>query len=170
MKLTERQRRFVEAFIETGNAAEAARRAGYSKKTAHVTGVENLSKPNVKKAIEKRLKEIEAQKTATPEEVMQHLSAAVRGELNEDVVVVEGTGKGFSKAKVITKKISEKDRLKAAELLLKRYAYTSTESKREQELRIQKLEAELKALKAETPDESQGEEIVQIYLPDNGRG
>ena len=101
---------------------------------------------------------------------MQHLSAAVRGELNEDVVVVEGTGKGFSKAKVITKKIGEKDRLKAAELLLKRYAYTSTESKREQELRIQKLEAELKALKAETLDESQGEEIVQIYLPDNGRG
>lgn len=78
---------------------------------------------------------------------MQHLSAAVRGELNEDVVVVEGTGKGFSKAKVITKKIGEKDRLKAAELLLKRYAYTSTESKREQELRIQKLEAELKGCK-----------------------
>lgn len=70
MKLTERQRRFVEAFIETGNATEAAVLAGYSKKTAYSIGPENLKKPELKKAIEERMKEIEALKTATAEDLI----------------------------------------------------------------------------------------------------
>ena len=52
MKLTEKQQRFVDYFIETGNAAEAARKAGYSEKTAPWIGQENLQKPTIKAAIE----------------------------------------------------------------------------------------------------------------------
>ena len=33
--LTVKQRRFVDAYIETGNAAEAARRAGYKSRNAY---------------------------------------------------------------------------------------------------------------------------------------
>lgn len=44
MKLTEKQERFIDYFIEADNAAEAARKAGYSKRTANRIGLENLKK------------------------------------------------------------------------------------------------------------------------------
>ena len=53
--LTDRQERFVVEFLATANGAEAARRAGYSEHTAKEIASENLTKPNVKRAItEKR--------------------------------------------------------------------------------------------------------------------
>lgn len=55
MALTEKQRRFVDYYIETGNASEAARRAGYKLENADATGRENLRKPTVKAAIAERL-------------------------------------------------------------------------------------------------------------------
>lgn len=144
MKLTERQRRFVEAFIETGNAAEAARRAGYSKKTAYSIGNENLKKPEIKYAIDRRMKEIEEGKTATPEEIIQFLSQSMRGEIVEEVVAVEGSREGCSSAVIVKKQIGAKDRLKAAELLLKRYPMKLVVE--EQQLRNAKLKAEVQDL------------------------
>ena len=56
-KLTEKQKKFVDYYIQTsGNASEAARLAGYSEKTARASGAENLTKPNIKTAIDARLK------------------------------------------------------------------------------------------------------------------
>lgn len=141
MKLTERQRRFVEAYVETGNATEAARRAGYSKKTANIIGPENLSKLSIKKAIEERMAEIEKSKTATAEEIIQLLSSMIRGEIEEEVVTTEGTGMGCSESKIVKKQIGTKERLKAAELILRRYPLQA--EIKEQELRIEKLQAEL---------------------------
>lgn len=43
MKLTPKQRAFADYYITTGNATEAAEKAGYSKKTARVVGYENLT-------------------------------------------------------------------------------------------------------------------------------
>jgi phage terminase small subunit len=57
-KLTEKQLLFIEYYIETGNATESAKRAGYSAKTAGSIGSENLTKPEIKEAIEKRREEI----------------------------------------------------------------------------------------------------------------
>lgn len=151
MKLTERQRRFVEAFIETGNAAEAARRAGYSKKTAYSIGNENLKKPEIKYAIDRRMKEIEEGKTATPEEIIQFLSQSMRGEIIEEVVAVEGCGDGCSSAVIVKKQIGAKDRLKAAELLLKRYPMKLDVE--EQQLRNAKIKAEVAAMQ-DTENES----------------
>lgn len=152
MKLTERQRRFVEAYIETANATEAARRSGYSEKTASVTGIENLRKPNIKKAIEARMKEIEKLKTATPEEIMQHLTAAMRGQIQEEVVVSELDSGGGSETKIVKKQISARDRLKAAELLLKRYPLKLDVE--EQQLRNEKLKAEVSAMQDAGSNES----------------
>lgn len=154
MKLTERQRRFVEAFVETGNATEAARRAGY--KNPNKVGPENLVKDGICKAIKARLKEMEAAKTATPEEVIQFLSASMRGEIKEDVVINEGTGDGCSKARIMKKQISARDRLEAAKQLLKRYPRL-TEAE-EERLRIEKLRAEVAELSAEKADD----DTVQI--------
>ena len=50
--LTPKQQRFVEEYLIDLNATQAAIRAGYSEKTAKEIGSENLTKPNIAKAIE----------------------------------------------------------------------------------------------------------------------
>jgi len=57
MKLTNKQDAFVKAYLLNGfNATQAAIEAGYSEKTAYSIGNENLSKPEIKKAIEEHQK------------------------------------------------------------------------------------------------------------------
>lgn len=119
--LTVKQRRFVDAYIETGNAAEAARRAGYKSRNADVMGRENLRKPTVRKVLEARLKELEDKRIAKAKEVMEFLTSSMRGEIKEEAVVVEGVGDGCSVARIIEKQIGANDRIKAAVQLAKRY-------------------------------------------------
>ena len=120
-KLTEKQKRFVDYYIETGNATEAAKRAGYSEKTARFTGAENLTKTNIKNAIAARLAELDAQRIADAEEVMQFFTSVMRGEIKEEVVTTEGTGEGCSTTKIVEKQVSLHDRLDAGKQLSRRY-------------------------------------------------
>lgn len=121
MKLTVKQKAFADYYIELGNATEAALKAGYSKKTARSIGAENLTKPDIKNYIDERLKQLEDERIASAAEVMKYLTSVLRGEHTEEVVVVEGNGDGYSSARTVDKDISARDRLKAAELLGKRY-------------------------------------------------
>ena len=50
--LTPKQQRFVEEYLIDLNATQAAIRAGYSQKTAHSIGHENLSKPEIAAALQ----------------------------------------------------------------------------------------------------------------------
>lgn len=143
MKLTEKQRRFVDYYIETGNKTEAAKRAGYSEKTAASIGDENLRKPVIRAAIDARLKELEDKRIAKADEVLEFLTATLRGDTKEERVVVESTSLGKSKARIIEIPASVRDRLEAAKSLLKRYPMEL--DAKEQKLRLQKLEAEIKA-------------------------
>lgn len=68
------------------------------------------------------MEELRNEKTADAQEVIEYLSAVLRGESTAQEIVVVGTGDGCSKAKTVEKAPSEKERLKAAELLGKRYA------------------------------------------------
>lgn len=120
-KMTVKQRAFCDFYIESGNARESAIRAGYSKNTAKEVGCENLTKPNIKQYIDKRLKEIEDERIANASEVLKYLTSVMRGETTEEVVIVEGQGEGVSEAKKVVKEVSVKDRNRAAELLGKRY-------------------------------------------------
>ena len=63
MGLTVRQQAFVNAY--TGNAAEAARQAGYSAKTAYSIGQELLNKPEIVDAIRGRAEEAQKPLIAT---------------------------------------------------------------------------------------------------------
>lgn len=120
-KLTEKQKRFADYYIETGNATQAAVKAGYSKKYANTNANKLLQNTTIKNYIDKKLEEMSSQRIASANEVMELLTSAARGELEEEVVVVENIGDYCSEAKVIKKQIGAKDRLKAAELLGKRY-------------------------------------------------
>lgn len=121
MKLTEKQKRFADYYIETGNITEAAVKAGYSKKTARVIGQENLLKPAIKGYIDEKLEAMQDERTASAKEVLEFLTKSMRGEIKEEVVVVEGTGDGTSEARMVEKQIGLRDRIKSAELLGKRY-------------------------------------------------
>nr|DAK86599.1 MAG TPA: Terminase small subunit [Caudoviricetes sp.] len=120
-KLTLKQKKFADEYIISGNATQSAIKAGYSKKTAGVIAVENLEKPNIKAYIDERLKELDDKAIAKQEEVLQYLTAVMRGQSKSAVVVIEGLGEGLSLARTINKTPDEKDRIKAAELLGKRY-------------------------------------------------
>lgn len=109
--MNERQKRFVDFYIQTGNASEAARKAGYSEHVANVAGSKLLTKANIRAEIDRRLGELKTKRTADTQEILEHLTSVVRGELTEEVVTNSG--------KKITAKVNQRDRLKAAEMLLK---------------------------------------------------
>lgn len=121
MALTKKQKIFCDEYLIDLNATQAAIRAGYSKKNANRIGSENLSKLDIKNYIDERMAEKEKVLIADQNEVLKYLTSVLRGESQSTELVVEGTGDGYSKARTILKEPSEKDRLKAAELLGKRY-------------------------------------------------
>ncbi|EGO8532145.1 terminase small subunit [Enterococcus faecalis] len=118
MRMTEKQKRFCDFYIETGNAKEAAIRAGYSEKTAKQIGQENLTKPDLRAYIDERLAELKNERTADAQEVLEYLTAVMRGEYKEATLI--GVGEGAQA--VVDIDVGAKDRLKAAELLGKRHA------------------------------------------------
>ena len=121
IRMTERQKRFVDYYIKSGNATEAARKAGYSEKYTNNNAQKILRNTTVQNAITGRIAEMQSERIADAEEVLTYLTAAMRGEIKEEVIVVEGLGNGESSARVETKQLSAATRTKAAELLAKRY-------------------------------------------------
>lgn len=107
-KMTEKQKAFCDYYLETGNATEAYKRAYPSCKkdgTARTNSSKLLTNANISQYIDKRLKEIESERIAKPEEVLQYLTKVLRGE-EKDQFGLDAT---------------LQDRTKAAELLGKRY-------------------------------------------------
>lgn len=121
MALTKKQLLFANEYLKDCNATQSAIRAGYSKKTAYSQGQRMLKNVEVKKYIDEQLEKIKNEQIADAKEVITYLSSVMRGETKSEVVVVELAGDGTSKAKNIKKLPDEKERLKAAELLGKRY-------------------------------------------------
>lgn len=123
--MTEKQKIFADEYLIDLNATRAYRAAYPAVKkdeTARANGSRMLTNANVKKYIDERLEEIHDEKTADAKEVMEYLTSVMRGESRSEEIVVEGQGEGFSKARTMEKAPSEKDRIKAAELIGKRYS------------------------------------------------
>ncbi|WP_181350492.1 terminase small subunit [Thalassobacillus sp. CUG 92003] len=129
-KMTEKQKRFCEEYLIDLNATQAAIRARYSKKTARQTANENLTKPYIKEYIDQRLEEIQNEKIADQQEVLQYYTSVLRSEeLEEHAFTVtdkefdEDGGMSMSE-RIETIKLEPKirDRNKAAEMIGKRYA------------------------------------------------
>ena len=135
MELTEKQKRFVDYYIETGNATEAARRAGYQGKNLNRIASENLSK--LDSYIKERLESKEDSRIAKQDEVLRYLTSVMRREHAESVVVTLMEEKttyvpdehGTMRKQTIKHEVPQvveipaklSDANKAAELLGKRY-------------------------------------------------
>ena len=112
-----RQKRFCDEYLIDCNATQAAIRAGYSPKTAKVTGAKMLTNANLKAYIDEQLERIHNEKTADAQEVLEYLTAVMRGEHTEQTL--QFIGEGVQKIADID--VSAKERIKAAELIGKRY-------------------------------------------------
>ena len=105
MALNEKQKAFADYYIQTGNATESAKLAGYSEKTARSIGSENLTKPDICAYIKERLDEQSQKRVADANEVIEFYTAVMRGEIKDQF----GLDASLS------------DRLKAGDALMKRY-------------------------------------------------
>ena len=118
--MTERQKRFADEYIlNGGNAAAAARSAGYAARSAKVTAAKLLSKPEIRAAIDDRLNAAQSERTLEQRDLLEFLSAVVRGEVSDEMLMTKLIGRGQSQIERHAVRASVKDRIRACELLLK---------------------------------------------------
>ena len=78
MSLNERQKAFCEYYAACFNATEAAKKAGYSPKTARSTGAENLTKPDIQKYLQQLMMGAKRDRIADIDEIMAYLTTTMR--------------------------------------------------------------------------------------------
>lgn len=112
--LTEQQRRFVEHYARTANAAEAARAAGYSERSARSIGNRLLTKDDIKRAIEDLNSTARRERVADAEEIQGFWTNIMRDphektadRLTASVSLAKSAGM-FSKPIVVTPEPEEK--------------------------------------------------------------
>ena len=127
--MTPKQKKFCVEYLIDLNGTQAAIRAGYSKKTANRIANQLLSKLDIRNYIKDLRAKYFKKEIMTAEEVEYRLSKAGRGELKEEVIVIEGVGDGCSEARIVKKQISAKDRIKALELMGKRHDLFGADTK-----------------------------------------
>lgn len=118
--LTDKQKRFTDEYIVDCNATQAAIRAGYSPKSASRTGSKLLNNAKVRRYIDRELDVIRSRNIADAEEVMLFLTRVMRGDVKEPMVL-----RGENGQVVEMVAFSARERLKAAELIGKRYGIFS---------------------------------------------
>ncbi len=123
--MTEKQKIFADEYLIDLNATRAYKVA-YPKtkndEVARAAASRMLTNVNVKKYISDQMEKIHDKRIADAQEVMEYLTAVLRGESTGQEIVIEGVGDRISKARTMEKKPSEKEKLKAAELLGRRYS------------------------------------------------
>ena len=118
--MNEKQKRFADEYIRTGNIAESYRLAYQNvtkETTASVNGNRLLKNAKVKAYIDKRLDDLRKESIAEQDEVLQYLTSVMRGEHTEQTL--RGVGDGIQRIDDI--EVDAAKRIKAAELLGKRY-------------------------------------------------
>lgn len=123
--MTDKQRRFCDEYLIDCNATRAYK-AAYprikSDEVASASGTRLLGNVKVKTYIQEKLDQISSEKIADTKEVMEYLTSVMRGQSQSEIVVVERSGDGCSDARRMSKAPDEREKLKAAELLGKRYS------------------------------------------------
>ena len=138
--MTARQRAWCDYYLETGNAVEAARRAGY--KSPEHSGRENSVKPPCKAYIEARMRPTEEKRIATADEVLQFLTDVMQGKVKDQF--------GLD--------ASLQDRIKAGQELMKRYAVADLRQQTTMQ-RLDSLFVEFRAALAQPEQETKQDTI-----------
>ena len=120
-----RHEKFCHEYIKDMNATQAAIRTGYSKNTANRIGSRLLTNVDIKARVKEIRDAYFNENIMTAQQVEYELTRIALGLSNEKHVVIEGTGDGYSEARIIDKPPDEKSRLKALELMAKRHRILS---------------------------------------------
>lgn len=149
--MNERQRRFADEYIISGNAYQSAQKAGYSEKYAKTNSHKLLENTRIKFYIDERLAELEKHKIAKADEVLQVFTSILRQELTEEVTELNQITGEFV---TIEKKPSIAEVIKAGSELMKRYPT---------KLEFQKLKLEIEKLQSQVGgSEGQDEKIADF--------
>lgn len=118
--MTEKQKMFCDEYLIDLNGTRAYK-AVYSNiksdNAAAVRASKLLDQKDINEYIQKRLKELESKRVATVQEIMEYYTSVMRGESTSSVLALAGDGV----QEVIKKPPDEKERLKAAEALARRF-------------------------------------------------
>lgn len=136
MKLTEKQKRFADEYIKSGNATQAAIKAGYSKKYANTNVSKLLQNTTIKSYLAERMKLIDSERIMSAKEAVELLTGIGRGEVKETVVVASPMG-----VETVEKEADLKTRISAIKEILKRYP--DNDKLMEQQLRKLTAEADI---------------------------
>lgn len=129
--MTEKQKIFADEYLIDLNATRAYK-AAYPKvkkdTVASVNGSRMLGNAKVKAYIDEQLDKLHSERSATANEVIEYLTSVLRGESTSEEILTVGIGDGCSEAQNVQKRPSERERLKAAELLGKRFGIFTEKS------------------------------------------
>ena len=158
MKLTEKQKRFADEYIKSGNATQAAIKAGYSQKYANTNVSKLLQNTTIKSYIDERMEVIASNRIMTAKEAVELLTGIGRGEVKETVVVASPMG-----VETVEKEADLKTRISAIKEILKRYP--DNDKVMEQQLRKLTAEADMAEAKAKEyiEDSSAYDEIHLVF-------
>ncbi len=159
-KLTVKQRKFADAYIDTGNAMKAAIEAGYSENYAKAQSSKLLENVGVKSYIDERMAQLASERIMSAQEAMELLTSIARGEVKETVVVSSPQG-----LEETEKEADIKTRLNAIKEIMKRYP----ENDRMSQATLKKLEAdaeiaEKKNKLLDKTDEEDDQLIIKLEL------
>jgi phage terminase small subunit len=126
-ELTKHMEAFCQEYLIDMNATRAYLTAYGIKKagTAATNGSMLLRKPKIAERLNELMNKKANKRIASQDEVLEFLTRTMRGELEQEQLVVEGQGEGISQARKVNVQVPAKDRNKAAELLGKRYGIFS---------------------------------------------
>lgn len=158
MKLTEKQKRFADEYIKSGNATQAAIKAGYSKKYANTNVSKLLQNTTIKSYLAERMKLIDSERIMSAKEAVELLTGIGRGEVKETVVVASPMG-----VETVEKEADLKTRISAIKEILKRYP--DNDKLMEQQLRKLTAEADMAEarVKEYIEDASDYDEIHLVF-------
>lgn len=143
---------FADEYIAIGNIYQSAINAGYSENYARTNASKLLEKDSIKAYIHERLKEIESEKIATADEVLQVLTSIIRREFTEEQQAINPlTGK----VETLENKPTTKDVISASKELLKRYP-TNVE--------LKKLNLEIEKLQSQIGGNEQQDDKIAEYI------
>lgn len=166
--MTKKQKRFCEEYLIDLNATQAAIRAGYSPDTAGAIGAENLTKPEIQRAVAKAMAERSRRTGVNAERVVLELAKIAFVNVGNVIDATDATLKtdadpedlaAIQSIKVkdmgdmgIEREIRMADKLKALELLGRHLGMFNDKIRLDAKLNTGKLDSILEQLRDGPPD------------------
>lgn len=129
--LTPKQKKFCQEYIKCGNQTEAYKKAygceNWKPETIHKRASELMQNGEIQGRIAELQAKVEKKDILSSQQLQEELTRYILDQKEEECIVTEGVGKGFSKSRLMNKKVAPKDKLKAIELLAKIAGYDNSE-------------------------------------------